>query len=51
MAHTLAYAFVLLALYQDEQEAFYQNIKAVLPSGREPVCSSFLDAAFLSDDL
>ena len=36
-AHTLAYAFILLALYQEEQEAFYQNIKTILPSGRNPV--------------
>ncbi|KAI8969412.1 cytochrome P450 [Trametes punicea] len=35
-AHTLAYAFILLALYQDEQEKFYQNIKSVLPSDRPP---------------
>lgn len=36
-AHTLAYAFILLALHPDEQEAFYQNIKSVLPSDRNPV--------------
>ena len=36
-AHTLAYAFILLALYPEEQEKFYQNIKSVLPSGRTPV--------------
>lgn len=41
-AHTLAYAFILLALYPEEQEAFYRNIKTVLPSGRVPVCASFL---------
>ncbi len=36
-AHTLAYAFILLALYQDEQEVFYENIKSILPTGRTPV--------------
>ena len=36
-AHTLAYAFILLALYPEEQEKFYQNIKAVLSDGRVPV--------------
>ncbi|CDO70501.1 hypothetical protein BN946_scf184569.g44 [Trametes cinnabarina] len=35
-AHTLAYAFILLALYQDEQEKFYQNIKSVLLSDQTP---------------
>ncbi|KAI0739084.1 cytochrome P450 [Daedaleopsis nitida] len=35
-AHTLAYAFILLALYQDEQEAFYENLKSVMPPGRPP---------------
>ena len=36
-AHTLAYAFILLVLHQDEQETYYQNIKSVLPNGRNPV--------------
>lgn len=36
-AHTLAYACILLALYPDEQEKFYQNLKKVLPEGRSPV--------------
>ena len=36
-AHTLAYAFILLALHQDEQEAYYQSIKSVLPNGKNPV--------------
>ncbi|KAI0739090.1 cytochrome P450 [Daedaleopsis nitida] len=40
-AHTLAYAFILLALYPDEQEAFYQNIKAVLPPDRTPTYDEF----------
>ncbi|KAF9048946.1 cytochrome P450 [Panaeolus papilionaceus] len=35
-AHTLAYAFCLLALYPDEQEKLYQHIKSVLPDGRTP---------------
>ncbi|GBE81403.1 hypothetical protein SCP_0311320 [Sparassis crispa] len=35
-AHTLAYAFIMLALYQDEQEILYQHIKSVLPDGRIP---------------
>ena len=36
-AHTLAFAFILLALYPDEQEKFYQNIKQLLGDGRTPV--------------
>ena len=36
-AHSLAYACILLALYPDEQEKFYQNIKSVLPTDRAPV--------------
>ncbi|KAH9899366.1 cytochrome P450 [Cubamyces lactineus] len=35
-AHTLSYAFIFLALYQDEQEKLYENIKSVLPDGRTP---------------
>ncbi|PCH40911.1 cytochrome P450 [Wolfiporia cocos MD-104 SS10] len=33
-AHSLAYALILLALHQDEQEALYQHIRSVLPDGR-----------------
>ncbi|RPD56051.1 cytochrome P450, partial [Lentinus tigrinus ALCF2SS1-6] len=40
-AHTLAYAFILLALYPEEQEAFYRNIKSVLPSDRNPTYEDF----------
>ncbi|EFI27130.1 614/534 cytochrome P450 [Coprinopsis cinerea okayama7 len=35
-AHALCFAFALLALYQDEQEALYEHIKSVLPDGRDP---------------
>lgn len=35
-AHTLCYAFGLLALYQDEQETLYQHIKSIIPDGRTP---------------
>jgi len=35
-AHTLAFTFGLLALYQDEQEKLYQHIMRVLPDGRVP---------------
>ncbi|OSD01453.1 cytochrome P450 [Trametes coccinea BRFM310] len=45
-AHTLAYAFILLALYPDEQEKFYQNIKAVLPSGRAPTYDEFSSLSY-----
>ena len=31
-AHTLCFAFGLLALYPDEQERLYQNIKDVMSS-------------------
>ena len=36
-AHTLAFAFGLLALYPDEQEKLFQHIKEVLTDGRLPV--------------
>ncbi|KAI0940039.1 hypothetical protein AcV5_001254 [Taiwanofungus camphoratus] len=35
-AHTLAFAFIMLALYQDEQEKLYRHIKSVLPDDRIP---------------
>jgi len=35
-AHTLAFTFGLLAIYQDEQERLYQDIKSVIPDGRIP---------------
>ncbi|KAI8996609.1 cytochrome P450 [Trametes punicea] len=40
-AHTLAYAFILLALYPDEQEKFYQSLKATLPSDQSPTYAEF----------
>lgn len=36
-AHTLAFTFGLLALYPDEQEKLFQQIKEVLADGRHPV--------------
>ena len=36
-AHTLAFTFGLLALYQGEQEKLFQHIKEVLADGRSPV--------------
>ncbi|KAG1902247.1 cytochrome P450 [Suillus fuscotomentosus] len=35
-AHTLSFAFALLALHPDKQEEMYQHIKRVLPDGRIP---------------
>ncbi|OSX59381.1 hypothetical protein POSPLADRAFT_1059568 [Postia placenta MAD-698-R-SB12] len=35
-AHTLAFTFILLALYQDQQEILYQHIKSVVPDGKLP---------------
>ncbi|EKM51238.1 uncharacterized protein PHACADRAFT_263271 [Phanerochaete carnosa HHB-10118-sp] len=35
-AHTLAFAFGLLAMHQDYQEKLYQHIKSVVPDGRLP---------------
>ncbi|KIP01299.1 hypothetical protein PHLGIDRAFT_507626 [Phlebiopsis gigantea 11061_1 CR5-6] len=35
-AHTLCYAFGLLAMHQDEQERLYQHITSVLRDGRLP---------------
>ncbi|KAI0642624.1 cytochrome P450 [Trametes meyenii] len=40
-AHTLAYAFILLALYPDEQEKLYQAIKSVLHDGHTPGYEEF----------
>ena len=36
-AHTLCFAFGLLALYPDEQERLYQNIKGVMSLDGMPV--------------
>ena len=36
-AHTLAFAFGLLALHPDEQEILFQHIKEILADGRPPV--------------
>ena len=36
-AHTLCFAFALLALYHEEQETLYQHIKSVLPGDKQPV--------------
>lgn len=36
-AHTLAFAFALLALYPEEQDALYKHIKNVVPGDRLPV--------------
>ena len=41
-AHTVAYAFALLALYQDEQDKLYEHLKSVVPEGRMPVSLFFL---------
>ncbi|KIK59171.1 hypothetical protein GYMLUDRAFT_245592 [Collybiopsis luxurians FD-317 M1] len=35
-AHTLCFAFALLALYPDQQEILFRHIKSVLPDGRPP---------------
>jgi len=35
-AHALAFSFALLALYQDEQEKVYQQVKSVSPNGEIP---------------
>ncbi|TBU26975.1 cytochrome P450 [Dichomitus squalens] len=45
-AHTLAYAFILLALHQEEQEAFYQSIKSVLPADRKPTYEDFSSLSY-----
>ena len=46
-SHTLAYSFIFLALYQEEQEKFYQSIKTVLSDGRTPVSLSAHDFSAL----
>ncbi|KAL5495019.1 hypothetical protein ACEPAI_481 [Sanghuangporus weigelae] len=35
-AHTLAFTFALLALYQEEQELLYQQLKMIITDGRMP---------------
>ncbi|KAI0676499.1 cytochrome P450 [Trametes maxima] len=45
-SHTLAYAFIFLALYQEEQEKFYQNLKANLPSDRTPTYDEFSSLSY-----
>ncbi|EKM77571.1 hypothetical protein AGABI1DRAFT_43298, partial [Agaricus bisporus var. burnettii JB137-S8] len=35
-AHTLCYTFALLALYQDEQEKLYQDIRSIVKDTRAP---------------
>ncbi|KAK0466887.1 cytochrome P450 [Desarmillaria tabescens] len=35
-AHTLAFTFVLLALYPDQQEILHSHIKSIIPDGRNP---------------
>ncbi|KAF5350345.1 hypothetical protein D9758_012816 [Tetrapyrgos nigripes] len=35
-AHTLCYTFALLALYPEEQEKLYRQIKSIIPDGRVP---------------
>ena len=36
-AHTLVFAFALLALYPDEQERLYQEVVKYLPGNKLPV--------------
>ncbi|KAL0581786.1 hypothetical protein V5O48_000263 [Marasmius crinis-equi] len=38
-AHTLCFAFMLLALHQEEQDALYQEVRTLLPDGKDPVRS------------
>ncbi|OSD01458.1 hypothetical protein PYCCODRAFT_516113 [Trametes coccinea BRFM310] len=45
-AHTLAYAFILLALYPDEQEKLYQAIKKTLHDGHTPGYEEFSSFAY-----
>ncbi|KAK0188569.1 cytochrome P450 [Armillaria mellea] len=35
-AHTLAFAFALLALYPNQQETLYRHIMTIIPDGRNP---------------
>jgi len=40
-AHTLGFAFGLLALYPEEQDTLYKHICTALPDGRSPVRSIY----------
>ncbi|KAJ3846377.1 cytochrome P450, partial [Lentinula lateritia] len=39
-AHTLCYAFAFLALYPEQQELLFTQVKSILPDGKIPVSSS-----------
>ena len=45
-AHTLALAFGLLALYPEEQERAFQEVKSVLSDGRLPASHRSLEISF-----
>ncbi|KAG2144406.1 cytochrome P450 [Suillus bovinus] len=47
-AHTLSFAFALLALHPDKQEEMYQHIKRVLPDGRIPTYNDMPSLAYSS---
>ncbi|KAG2359627.1 cytochrome P450 [Suillus spraguei] len=47
-AHTLSFAFALLALHPDKQEEMYQHIKRVLPDGRIPTYDDMPSLAYSS---
>ena len=49
-AHSLAFAFALLALYQDEQEKLYKHIKSVVKDGGLPVRIPFFNKVHTSFD-
>ncbi|OJT02991.1 Cytochrome P450 4A4 [Trametes pubescens] len=45
-SHTLAYAFIFLALYQEEQEKFYQSLRAAMPADRAPAYEELSSFAY-----
>ncbi|KAG2123324.1 cytochrome P450 [Suillus cothurnatus] len=47
-AHTLSFAFALLALHPEKQEEMYQHIKRVLPDGRIPTYDDMPSLAYSS---
>jgi len=47
-AHSLAFAFALLALYPNKQEELYQHIKQILPDGRIPTYDDMASLVYSS---
>ncbi|KAJ3923192.1 cytochrome P450 [Lentinula edodes] len=45
-AHTLCYAFAFLALYPEQQELLFTQVKSILPDGRIPLATGRIRKSF-----